>query len=444
MRRLLFTALATSLAQVSLSAEETDEVNLLTGDHFKGKVVKLTDGIIQLKSAHSKDPLRIKNKALSRINFADTSTEDLPKNSQQLILRNGDAFPGTLTALSDTAVTFDTWFAGPLEIPRNRIELIYFGVTPQRTLYQGPDNTSSWTQESNARWRFTKGDLTSREIGHIGRDFSLPEDFIVRFRIAWSESPKLRIHLCTDKVRLIQGAAGSSYRVDLNTAGVQLARSMPPDAVGHRNKTLTQHPMDIRSLNPKEIELELRVSRKDRSITLYVNNEELTQAIDPSSAPTGSGIILQNLSNGSTLRILEMQIQEWDAKTHLRGIEERADEKTDTLAVEDGDRFSGQLLSYDSEAEQPIFRIKTPFSDEPVAIPLANSSVLYFTAGKETEVLTGEYRLDLRSGGGLTLSGISLGKEKLAATHPWLGALSLDRRIMNSISQSDPKKARQD
>ena len=43
--------------------------------------------------------------------------------------------------------------------------------------------------------------------------------------------------------------------------------------------------------------------------------------------------------------------------------------------------------------------------------------------------------LDLRPGGNLTLSGIQLGKEKLTATHPWLGEIRIDRRIMSSISK---------
>jgi hypothetical protein len=36
----------------------------------------------------------------------------------------------------------------------------------------------------------------------------------------------------------------------------------------------------------------------------------------------------------------------------------------------------------------------------------------------------------------LTFSGIQLGEKKLTATHPWLGQLKIDRRIMRSISKS--------
>jgi hypothetical protein len=120
MRRFLLSS--PLLFAASFGAVVNDQITLKNEDLFFGKVIALKDGLIEVATPHSDTPLKVLNKDLLRLNFADTATSELEKNSQKLKLKNGDSFPGEVVALSETHLTFQTWFAGTLEIPRTQIE----------------------------------------------------------------------------------------------------------------------------------------------------------------------------------------------------------------------------------------------------------------------------------------------------------------------------------
>ena len=141
-------------------------------------------------------------------------------------------------------------------------------------------------------------------------------------------------------------------------------------------------------------------------------------------------------SGSSDNSVSNIIVREWDTTTQLLRLEPRAEDKLDTLSVDDGDRFSGKILTYDPTGPNKPFLVKTPLSPEPVSIPLENCAVMYFEKGENPPKSGGQYQLTLRTGGTLNLSGIQLETDKLKANHPWLGELEIDRRVMQSISKS--------
>jgi hypothetical protein len=141
-------------------------------------------------------------------------------------------------------------------------------------------------------------------------------------------------------------------------------------------------------------------------------------------------------SGSSDNSISNIIVNEWDTTTQLLRREPRAEDEIDTLSVDDGDRFSGRILSYNPQDPNKPFIVQTPLSPNPVSIPLENCAVMYFTKGTDIPKSKGQYRLALRTGGKLSLSGIQLGPDKLKANHPWLGKLEINRRVMLAISKS--------
>jgi len=413
-----------------------DLVTLKSGDVFTGEVMALSDGIITLNSPHSEAPLKVRNEKLQRLKFGETSTDELPRNSQVLNLRNDDTIPGQIVALSDTHVSFQTWFAGQLEVPRDQIESLFFGVTPQTTIYRGPKDLTDWDQGNDRRWEFDEGRLRSRDRGTIGRDFNLPTNFIFSTRFTWENSPNLRIHLCSDSITSAGDAGTNSYLLYANSQGIQIKRVTPQENGRPQYKTLITYEAQLRDLKNQSIDIEVRIDRSGRMLQLSIDGEALAPGFDPEAPPTGTHIVFESLSSGRRdIQIEDIHIQEWDTKTQRFRAEPRADEKSDTLTVDDGDRFSGKIVGYDPTSEDKAFVVESPQSEQPITIPQANCSVMYFSKDESTPESKGEYRLDLRSGGGLTLSGIQLGAQNLEATHPWLGKMTLDRRIMSSISK---------
>ncbi len=427
------------LFATGLGAVANDRITLKNKDLFFGKVIALKDGLIEVSTPHSDTPLQVLNKDLLHLNFADADTGELEKNPQELSLKNGDSFPGEVIALSETHLTFQTWFAGALEIPRAQIESVLFGVTPQPTLYRGPKGIDSWTQSNENKWKFTNGVLRSSGDGFIGKKLPIPENFIFSTTVAWTNGPNMKIHLCTDEESPNDKTTGNGYLIYVNTSEIQVQRVMAPKTPGSKDvyKTLITHTAKLRDLPSKQVQVELRVNRKSGSLQLYLDGRKLEQGIDPFEPPTGSCLLFEDMRlEGSDTRIRDLHIQEWDTTTQRLQLEPRAADNTDTLSVGDGDRFSGEILSFDPEKPEKPFTIKTALSPAPIAIPQEDCAVMYFAKGQDHPPSKGQYQLDLRTGGGLTLSGIQLGKEKLIASHPWLGQLEIDRRIMSSISKS--------
>ena len=436
------TSLIAGLTMASLTATRAnDQVSLKNGDLFFGKVIALTGGLIELQTPHSESPLKIVNEDLIRLNFSGANaeskaTEELPKNSQELFLRNGDSIPGEVVGLTSTHLSFQTWFTGLLEIPREQIDSVFFGVTPQRNVFRGPVGIEGWSQGNNGRWRYEDGTLTSRDKGFIGRDLQLPKNFIFSTEIGWESSPNIRIHLCTEDPEPQDDGTSNSYLLNLNSGGIQVKRVMPAGARGPKFQTLITSSQNLQNMSSKSCQIELRVDRTTKILQLYLDGEKLGQGVDPTESPEGSSLLLESLSSGSSdNNVSNIMVHEWDTTTQLLRREPRAEDELDTLSVDDGDRFSGEIISYDPTLPTKPFTVKTPLSPDPITIPLENCAVMYFTKGENSRKSTGQYNLALRTGGKLTLSGIQLGAEKLKANHPWLGKLEIDRRVMQSISK---------
>jgi len=438
MRRSLIATLITLFPVFSLA--EGDRIVLKNKDQFIGKVIALKDGLIELDSPHTDAPLKVLNKDLEHLSFAadqqSGDEEELQKDPHHLSLRNGDHFPGKVASLNETHLGFETWFAGTLLVPRDMIDSVLFGVTPQPTVYQGPRNIDSWPQERDNPWILRDGALVSRSSGFIGRNIPLPENFIFSSTIKWATSPNLRIHLCNEKASPVGKEVGDGYLVIINSAGIQVSRANLEHTTGSKYKTLITHSSRLGEIPKKQIQLELRVDRQSRTLQLYLNGKKLEHGNDPASAPKGTALVIESLSSvESNISISNIVVQEWDTITEPTIREPRADNDSDTISVDDGDRFSGKVIGFDPAKPGQPFIVKSPLSPDPIEIPTRNCTAMYFSkSDAENPPANGQYQLDLRPGGNLTLSGVQLGKEKLTATHPWLGEIKIDRRIMSSIS----------
>jgi len=91
---------------------------------------------------------------------------------------------------------------------------------------------------------------------------------------------------------------------------------MPEDSSGPTYRTLISHTINLQSIASKNIQLELRANRKDRSLQLYLDGNELEQGLDPSDPPLGTHVLFESLSTtrSSTL-ISKIIVQEWHQGT---------------------------------------------------------------------------------------------------------------------------------
>lgn len=415
---------------LSLSSSAEDLVTLKNGDHFTGKISGLSKGIIELTSPHSETPLSIISEELSSLTFSPKPTQDAPEHRQLVNLRNGDALPGNVSALNDQTLTLHTWFAGELEIPRNLIDSLYFEAAPQRLIYQGPDDLSKWSQDDG--WRTSNNKFYASGSGSLARDFELPEDYLVSFDLTWKSTPSFRFHFGT------QASTGrdndNGYYLNLTSGGFTLERVEKIDAKPQL-RSLGGPNIPANDFEDNKATVELRISRSQKVIYLYLNGDFAGQYYDPVTlAPSGGQIIFESRSSSSRQYTIEnIVIREWDSMTRRLNRETHIDEETDTLATDEGDLFTGEIYRREMVDERAIYRMKIPLSKDPVPIPEDRCSVLYFLKSELSEPTESTYQVTISTNGSLSLSDLILSDADMKAKHPLLGDLTLDRRVLRDL-----------
>jgi len=430
---MLRSILASSLC---LNALATDLVTLNNGDLFKGRVLGLADDTITLNSPHSKSPLRIVGDELRHIRFDSADLSENPTHSQVINLKNGDSLPARITGLNDTSLSLDTWYAGPLEVSRKDVDSVYFGTTPQDTIYEGPKNLDEW--EHDGEWDFHNDALRANQAGPIGRKMNLPEDFILSTTFSWNNSPNLQVIVCADKDSIDPEQSSSNYLLVINSSGLEVRRQLTKEQQGNRYHSLISSKLNLNSFKSgnKKLNIELRINRREGILHLYLNGEYLSQGIDPKTPPEGSCVVYKSASsNRRDLQISNIVVKKWDTVTQELRRELRADKKSDTLATEDGDRFSGKIEGFEIIDDQGHFTVASPLLDEPLSVPSKHCAVLYFSETDQGLTERPPFKLAMQSGGTLSLTEVTLGDHSLSGNHPSLGNLSLNRRILSEITR---------
>ncbi|MGC6581917.1 MAG: hypothetical protein ACON4K_06285 [Akkermansiaceae bacterium] len=426
------------ISAFSLPAFAGDIITLRNGDFFTGKISSLSDGVIQLESPHSEKPLSILSEDLQELTFEPAPKSDSPDHRHLVHLRNGDSIPGDVSALDDQAITLNTWFAGDLMIPRNLIQSVFFEAAPQRLIFSGPDALTNWEQDDG--WSTSDDSFRSSGRGSLSRDFNLPEDYIVSFDLVWKNTPSFRFHFSTEASTGSDNKDG--YSIYLTSQGFVLSRLVQ----GQENDKTRIHNLGGPNIRADEfkgnrVKVELRVSRSQKIIFLYLNSNYAGQYSDPAAAaPRGGQIIFESRSSSRRqYEVRAIELREWDSVTRRLNREKQVEDGSDTLATDEGDLFTGEIHSRKVVDERPVYQMKIPLCEGPVSIPESRCSVLYFREGVITEPNKSPYELALATGGSLSLSGIKLGDKTMRAKHPWLGELTLDRRILREMKT--PAKA---
>jgi hypothetical protein len=430
--------LASSLC---LNALATDLVTLNNGNTFKGKVLGLADNTITLNSPHSTAPLQIIGDELRHIRFNNGDLTGNPTHSQLINLKNGDSLPGRITGLNDSTLSFDTWFAGPLEASRADVDSVFFSVTPQKAIFQGPKGIDSWEHEND--WDYYNNSLRASKAGSIGREMNLPEDFILSTTFTWNSSPKLQVFVCSDKTSIDPELGSNNYLLTVNSSGLEVRRQLSKEVQGSRYHSLISSKLNLDSFKSgnKELTVELRINRREGIIHLYLDGEYIKQGIDPKTPPMGTCLIYKSSSSNSRdLSIKKIIVKEWDTVTQKLRRESRADKQSDTLATGDGDRFSGSVTGFEIIDGQGHFSVSSPLLSETLAVPTEHCAVLYFSEKDKVLSKRPPFKLATHSGGALSLSAVTLGDDTLSATHPSLGELNLDRRILSEITRHENTK----
>ncbi|HEY8961517.1 MAG TPA: hypothetical protein VIM57_04865 [Luteolibacter sp.] len=412
-----------------------DEV-LLEGDsRLAGSVSAIAEnGTIMLETPLSPEPLALRGEAVRSVSFSKRP-ESTVRGDTLLTLANGDVLPGEIRSLDADHLTLATSFAGELPIPRAMISRLTLGVAANRVIYDGPTTLEGWGAE---QWIYQDNTFASQTSGRLAKAFDLPEQFILRFHLAWKNNPSLQVAFAEAS----GDPKSDRYLFQFTNGGIEIKRYQ---AAEQKLVSLTTLSRSTDQFPQSEMDVEIRVDRKEAKLQLWIDSQLEARIDDPVGHPPGGGGISfrSNVGGEGTHRISKIQILGWDAEGERHRTEERGDPKTDALIDSEGGRYSGRLESIAIHAGVPSLRFKSPLLDKPMEIPATEVSTVFFATPQSLDAAKPSLVLKVHGGGELHVESCRFANDRITARHPLLGELTLNRNALVAVERPSvpPKNA---
>lgn len=429
-------ALATFMALPSHAAD----ISLSDGCSLTGELVEMdVEGTITLVSPLSNKPLQLLGSEVMHVGFESTLGKESEIPGQRVELINGDILPVTISSLDDAGMTVNSPDLGEVWIPRDLVSALQLGVFEERLVYSGGDDLSGWSQHGNGgSWVPENGRLVAENSGSIIREVDLPEKFILRFRLEWSQQPNFRLTFADpapDKNSKVE-----RYYFDLNGSSLSILR----DSKGLRSpKPIMMLGRTANRFSGNALDVEIRGDLSRGLLHLYLDGVLEGRFTDPlPGIPRGSGLAITNRAPANSgQNISEIQIAEWDERSDRHRSEERGDEATDAMIGRYGERFGGKLVSVSKDGDTRVYKFKSDFQKEPLLLPESEVSTVFFANSENVSSESGGLILRLRGNGQMKLSSCVFGKETVEAEHPLLGAVKVKRDGITALEKRDIPKA---
>lgn len=398
-------------------------------------------GAVELDSPLSPTPLVLKAGIVDQVEFSAATAQE-PQPPSLVQLANGDRLPATIESLDDRKLTVVSPHLGRLEIPRESLRMLQLGIRQGQSVYSGPTKLAEWIEGSAdaKNWEFQDRSLVANGPATASRRINFPENFILRFRLEWESRTNPNFEVTFADPMLEKGKAADRYLLRFNSAGFQIKREA---ARG-------QHYADVISLArlpnqfpDRSLDIEIRVNRKTSKLEVFLNGEPDGEAVDPlEGTPSGTGLMfICNQQNGQRQEISAIGVTELEDSSIRHRSEERGDPKQDSLISREDERWGGSLLEIRGNRENPLFRLKSEFQNDPLEIPASDVSTVFFAARKDGAPKPPDcaYLLRLKDKGELSVSTCRFDAENVTATHPLLGPVTIKRSGVTSLQRTDAK-----
>lgn len=351
-------------------------------------------------------------------------------------LKRGGVVRGQLASVSDEKVELDTWYAGRLTFPRERVVDVRVDERPE-LVYRGPVGIAGWLPGSETPvWTCPGNVLHSSDVGGISREVEFPEKSRTRFDVEWRDGLQLRVVLLAKETGTDDPESG--YEFIINRRSVQVRK-------GSNRMTIGQTMSATELVENERARIDLRVDRKAGKVAFYVNETCYGAWDDPDLDESEFGKGLHFIAtSASRLKISQIEVSKWD------GIAENAPEPNPGLAMRfgmmrepqpkkpepepleegrmllrNGDSVAGEVLSI----QDGLLTLKTKFSEMKLPVARLRSVTLKPVELEEAILRNGDvkawfpdgsylvFRLDAVSGDLITGSSQNFGSAtfKMAA-----------------------------
>jgi hypothetical protein len=362
-----------------------DALLLRNGDRLFGKLLAIdSQATIRWQHPDAAQPIEFKPETVSQIDFPAQHLPAAPSDTAcKIHLGEGGLLQGSLVSCDAESVVLDTWYAGRLTIARNAIQSLSVS-SASTTSFDGITTMEGWTQGSAAaafageagQWTYRNGGFYASKAASIARDLALPDVAEIEFDLAWKGALNLAIALYTDSLQPILLSNkengpdfGGFYSLRIQSVFMQLMRITKHDPLNQASLGDLVVPSLSQS---NRIHMDLRASKPQHSIALFIDGALIKQWIDPAGfAGEGKGVRFVQNPPGGAVRISNLRVSHWD------GIFEDTrpadvDPSRDTAWLSDGSVLTGAIESIANG------KLTVQTAKEKVEVPLARLREVMF------------------------------------------------------------------
>jgi hypothetical protein len=289
---------------------------------------------------------------VSEIHFPTTRKQvQVSPSVCRVQLINRDELEGAIVGFDETNAVLQTWYAGEITLPRNRIQLITPVPAEGATVFQGPVGLEGWTigkvvsaLGDAGEWKYKNGAFYATNAASIARKLSLPDGANIEFDLAWKGMFQLAIAIYTDYLQPINLANkdtepefGGFYSLQLNSFSANLLPVKKNDPLRYLGQ------ISVPAFNQKNAaHVEIRASKPKKVVALYVDGQLLKQWVDAEEfAGQGTGVRFVHQGQGK-VKLSNLRVSEWDGQ-----FEEKPGPaiggKQDIAKLRNGDKVSGHV-----------------------------------------------------------------------------------------------------
>jgi hypothetical protein len=332
----------------------TDALAFDNGDLLYGTLLSIDSHRVGWQRPDATQPLAFQLEHVTAVFLRERAVSNRVDEPRcRIRLFNEDELEGRLVSMDADKVALDTWYSGPLSIPRAAVQALLPVAAKGRTLFTGPTGLEGWTigqvkaiGEKGGVWRYKNGAFYAAEAASIARDVRLPDVAKLQFDIAWKGMLYLAIALYTEYMQPVSLANkeseppfGGFYSLQINSYTATLLPVTQKEPLRQLGQVLV--PNFSRSTRSH---IEIRVDKSKRLVALFVDGAMIKQWIDPEQfVGTGTGIRLVHQGQG-TVRLNHLEVSEWDGQFEEPLTLSPAG-PLDQIKLRNGDRIVGNLQS---------------------------------------------------------------------------------------------------
>ena len=400
-------------------------IELSNGDRITGLLERAEDpaGTLVVRHAHFREPVAILLTSLRKYQAAASASALVRPTGWAVTLANGDLLRGNLSGLSADTLALDTWYSGPITIPRAHIQSMLQRES-EGMIVEGLGEESDWTTSGPAP-RFLGDAITFGQNTVVSRELSrMPPKLRIDFDLRWTWHCYVRLMFYSDKLGeqnshnayalQIQGA----NRLDLH----RMTRQQGSRQIANINLG------GGRSGEQQSARYTMLFDAEQGRMLVYLDDQQVADWKDLAKLDAYGKVLTLTSMQNFPVELLALRVTEWDGRPLSNETPPEIKEGREVVRLRNGDLLSGKIgMIQDGKA-----LVATSFGN--LEIPTDRlGQILLAAAGEQPVPPTGAVRLTLFDGTQATLTAARLSRGQFEGNSPSAGRLRIPLASVRTI-----------